>query len=53
MEEDSEVAESRLMTVPEKDIDLRYSQLRILNNQKLNLPKDEIQMIESAFFQDE
>lgn len=39
MEEDPEVAESKLTTAPEKEIDLRYSQLKIINNQKLNLPK--------------
>ena len=39
-DEESSNNESQVFTVPEQDVDLRYSQLNILKVKMLNLPKD-------------
>ena len=50
--EEEEANESKIITVPEKELDLRYSLLPIISSQNLNLPKQEINLVEFALFQD-
>jgi hypothetical protein len=50
MEEDENMKESRVFTVPQEEVDLRYSNLKIINIKSLHIPLNEVHFIESVFF---
>jgi hypothetical protein len=50
MEEDESLKESTIFTVPQAEVDLRYSNLKIINIKSLHLPQHAVHFIESVFF---
>lgn len=45
LEEEATQQESTIFTVPEQDIDLRYSKLPIISPKNINLPKNELHLL--------